>query len=74
MKKNVYLFSEENLTTTIKFVESDSKVVCIKDGSIELAATFEVLPHDLDKITIEWWVNNIMFPFENIIPSLKLII
>lgn len=54
MKKNVYLFSEENLTTTIKFVESDSKVVCIKDGSIELAATFEVLPHDLDKITIEW--------------------
>ena len=49
------LFSEENhKTTTIKFVESDSKVVCIKDGSVELAVTFEVLPHDLDKITIEW--------------------
>lgn len=56
MTKNVFLlFSEQNLNaTTIKFVESDSKVVCIKDGSVELSATFEVLPHDLDKITIEW--------------------
>jgi hypothetical protein len=37
-----------------KFEENDSKVCCIKDSNVELSATFEALPTDLDTITIEW--------------------
>ena len=39
-----------------KFVdnEDDNKVFCIKDSNVELSATFEVLPNELDSITIEW--------------------
>lgn len=40
-----------------KFAENDNKIFCIKDSNAELSATFEVLPKDLDTITIEWWVN-----------------
>jgi hypothetical protein len=37
-----------------KFEENDDKVFCIKDSNVELSATFEALPKDLDTITIEW--------------------
>lgn len=37
-----------------KFEENDNKIFCIKDSNAELSATFEVLPKDLDTITIEW--------------------
>lgn len=37
-----------------KFEERDKKVNCIKDSDVEISATFESLPKDLDTITIEW--------------------
>lgn len=37
-----------------KFEENDCKIICIKDSNVELSATFESLPSDLDSITIEW--------------------
>lgn len=40
----------------IKFEEKENKVYCIKDSDVEISATFETLPKNLDTITIEWWV------------------
>lgn len=52
----VFKFLEPKQTSMFKFVEneSDNKIHCIKDSNVELSATFNCAPEDLERIIIEW--------------------